>query len=298
MYNNFLMVERRVNTPEIGLWKGPNIVVSQHIILPPKTVSSVEVPVIIRPDSLPPKKDWNLGTTIPIKVSVRSRAAQAGVDMEDRIGSELFLQRQNNNYKNKPFEAKVGVINRAARPLEFLSGTGLFRLYAEKDTTIRGFTLEKMFQDGKIKIAGEKGNDWEWAFDKEGEMPIGIYIKINANNRKWLPPSGRPLLVDDKVKDYRRMLDIYLKNVPLGIRDNLLWIGETARLTLKGVNGVLDQVTQSHLTAEDSRGFGTQINSRLIDDGTDWPIRVEIFSETTWGKMPNFVRMRFIKSHQ
>ncbi|MDP2637969.1 MAG: hypothetical protein Q8P26_02830 [Candidatus Levybacteria bacterium] len=287
------MVERGVNTPEIGLWKGPNIVLAERTVIPPKTI--VEVPVIVYPESLPLKKDWSLGTVFPLKVSVRSRFAQAGLDIDDKTGNELLSQ---SNGSTKPFKSNVKVISRVERPIEGLAETGLFRLYAQKKPFLTGYPLEKMAKDERIKIDGKKGDGWEWAFDEEGRSPIGIYIRINDNNRKWMPPSLKPLLVDDKVKDYRRLLDTELEDVPLGLKEDILWIGETVKVTLGGVNGILDQVTHTHLNPNSSRGFGKQINSRLIDEETDWAIRVEILSKTTWREMPNFVRMRFIKSRQ
>lgn len=290
------MIEIRSYTPEHGLWIGKNIQIAKHVIVLPN--SPVEIPVLLNPDGFPPKKDWHLGKTFPLKVSVRSRFAQGGLDIDDETGNALLAQilvHQNGNGL-KPFEASVKVINRAARPMEILSETELFRLYAQKDPPLKGHALERMFIDKKIEIAGKKGVDWEWALDVDGKTPIGVYIKINADNRRWIPshPENEPLLIDDKAKDYREILDTYLQDVPLGSEDKILWIGETPRLTLKGVYGILDQVTHTHFDRDSSKGFGRQINSRLIDEDSDWPIRVEISSKTTWGKMPNFVRMQFI----
>lgn len=289
------MREKLSNSSEMGLWKGPNISVAEHIIIPSRTDYPVDVPVLVTPDSFPPKKNWNLGKVVPLKVSVRSRFAQPGLDIDDEMGNMLL---NDNGSRDEPHKTVVKVTNRCMRPIEILSGTGLFRLYAERDSALKGYSLERMLLDEKIKIAGKKGVDWEWAFDADGKTQIGIYIKINPNNRRWIPPHpiNEPLIIDDRAEDYRGILDAFLESVPLGSKEKLLWIGETARLSLRGVNGILDKVTHTHLNPDDSNGFGTQINSRLIDEKSDWAVRVEILSETTWRKMSNFVRMRFVKS--
>lgn len=288
------MSERRVYAPEMGLWKGENIGVAEHTVIP-HTTSPVEVPVVIFQNNRPSRGDWYLGQRIPLKVSVRSKFAQAGLDIDHINPNDLLLKGLR---RGESFETSVEVINRGSQPIETLPGTGLFRLYAEKSPALKGYALEKLLQDGKIKIAGSREAEWDWAFDEDGTTPIGIYVNINAGNRRWMPPhpDNKPLVIDDKVKDYRGVLDSYLEDVPLGRQDDILWIGETARLTLKGVNGVLDQVTHTHLDPDNSIGFGKQINSRLIDENTDWRIRVEILSKTTWGKMPNFARIRFFRT--
>lgn len=281
-------------------WKGPDVRITTDILLN----ATAKVPILIYPESLP-SMDCLYPNNLPfLHGSVRSRWAQLGVDLEEELGSRiagaLVASRDPKDSITSPFFGEVVLHNRAARSIHIPKGSRIFRFYYDaKGSALSGEELIYDFTSGNIKVEGEPGKDWVWAYGSEDSRRddniIGMHVKINPRGRRWIPPDVDSVVtVDDSADDYRTKIDEFLVPVP-HTQEAILWVGQTNRITLSSVEAVLDRETLSNIDVNARRlTRGYQINSRLIDDGkTNWPVRVEILSPTKRSAISNFVTFHF-----
>ena len=301
------MLERLSRNVEGKFWKGPDIVTSQDVTVYRHT----NVPIIITPDSVPPLFGLPPEALSYAKTSVRSRYAQAGIDLHDDIGGQIAQWIVENHKQtldggiHEQFETRAFVFNRCARPIFIQKGTKLFRFFYEfSKSSPRGKDLISLVESGEIKIDGKYGSDWMWSYNQIGsgeENIVGISIRIKSEGRKWIPPhpDNQPIIVGEEEGNYRKKIDTLLVPVPQDKREKL-WIGETVSVSLgKSLEAILDKAVLKNPKNITLETLGLQTNSRLIDGGkTKWPIRVEVLSSTTPEDMPNFVYLHFIKSGQ
>ena len=293
------MAERLRHNIEGRLWKGSDVVTTRPIIL--NQSQSTAVIVVITPDSLRPHDSFFPKSPDSLQVSTRSRLAQVGLEVhginKDSVPQDVRASWKNLNGNMLTFEAAVDVTNHCKRPIRLDKDFPMFRFFHESsDSVLKGKTLASIFAEGSLRIEGEEGADWELSHRN------GLFVRINSQGRKWIPPDrdNKPIVIDDSTLegvDYRGKLDPLLRPIPR-VEEKILWIGETPRITLSEDLEVILGKSAFH-DYRDIRGdtTGIQINSRLIDGGkTDWAIRVEILSPTNPDKMPNFVHMRVVKN--
>lgn len=202
---------------------------------------------------------------------------------EQRFGTEeVFCRKKKDGIRFDPDEpviVNMELRTHAARPLSLPAETGLFRFYdLNPNNKIKGLELMNLINDNQIQINGQLENEsWMWATQKN--LTTGIFVKINANQRMWVPPhpNNEPILVPENGTHYRQIIDELLEPVPLDGK-NRLWIGETPKLTLPaGIHAVLAPNT-FRFKHNGNIEKGYHIKSRLIDADSNWPIRVEVIS--------------------
>ena len=295
------MVERLSQSVENKFWKGTDVQVATDVFLNTAT----RIPILIHPESLPPMDSLGPNNLYFLHGSVRSRWAQLGVDLEEEVGPRiagaLVASIGPKNKVTSPFFGEVVLHNRAARSIHIPKGSKIFRLYYDvKESALFGKDLIHAFTSGNIKIEGESGRDWAWAYgsedSREDDNIVGMHVRIDSRGRRWIPPDANNIAVtvDDSMPDYRTKIDELLVPIPR-TQETILWVGQTNKVTLSSVEAVLDRQTRSNIDVSARRlTRGYQINSRLIDDGrTNWPVRVEILSPTTRSAISNFVTFHF-----
>jgi hypothetical protein len=298
------MVERLSRSIENKFWKGPDVQVATDVFLN-TAARTARIPILIHPESLPPMDGLVPDNFYFLHGSVRSRWAQLGVDLEEEVGPRiagaLVASVGSKDKVTSPFFGEVVLHNRASRPIHIPKGSRIFRLYYDvKESALFGKDLIHAFTSENIKIEGEFGRDWAWAYggeDSRGDDNIvGMHVRIDPRGRRWIPPDADNIAVtvDDSIPDYRTKIDELLVPVP-HTKETILWVGQTNKITLSSVEVVLDRQTRSNINVNAKRlTRGYQINSRLIDDGrTNWPVRVEILSPTTRSAISNFVTFHF-----
>ena len=295
------MVERLSRSVENEFWKGPDVQAATDVVLN----GVARIPILIHPEGLPRMDDLSREDFHFLHGSVRSRWAQLGVDLEEdiglRIAKALVTSVGTKDKVISPFFGEVVLHNLAARSIRIPKGARVLRLYYDiKESALFGRDLIHAFTSGNIKIEGEFGKDWVWAYhredSRENDNIVGVHVRVNSRGRRWIPPDtdNIAVTVDDSIPDYRTKIDELLVPLP-HTRERILWIGQTKKVTLSSVEAVLDRETRSNIDVS-ARHLtkGYQINSRLIDDGrTDWPVRVEILSPTTKSTISNFVTFHF-----
>lgn len=235
------MVERLSQSVENKFWKGLDVEAATNIFL--KTAT--RIPILIRPESLPPMDGLDPNHLYFLHGSVRSRWAQLGVDLEEEVGPKiagaLVASVGSKDKVTSPFFGEVVLHNRAARSIHIPKGSRIFRLYYDiKESALFGRDLVYAFTSGNIKIEGEFGRDWAWAYGGETSRVedniIGVHVRIDSRGRRWIPPDtdNIPITVDDSMPGYRTKIDELLVPIPR-TQETILWVGQTSKITLSSV---------------------------------------------------------------
>lgn len=250
-------------------------------------------------------------------MSVRSRYAQLGLDVPDYPVVDqipkILRQIKHGERPHGPFDVLTCVINHSARQINLPEGTRLFRLYSNSfDNFVLGDNLVKLVESGEIKISGEQGKDWDWNYDSRdfriNNPPFAYWreiarvtgIRIRVKPIGWIPPdrNAQPIKIDDETRTYRREIAKLLKPIPEDDRQ-ILWIGETiSPITIsQSLDAIIGRDVLPHLEQDYPGEHGLHINSRLIDGGTNWPVRVEILSATKPDRIPTFITLYLARSN-
>ena len=267
------------------LWKGVDVAtVYNSVVFPQRTSKHT---LLFTPDALPPYID----DFRDLSVSVRSRLSQHAIDVdEEGLLSQLA---QALKTEQAPFPLTVDLTNYGTRPIRLPEGTKFLRLFTDSERhAITGGALQQLVFSKDIQIDGEAGVDWIWKSDEEDAS--GIYVRIMPDSLVWIPPdykNSTPITVDTE-NGSRDKINLLLEPAP--IRTQTFWIGETRNVAL-GVNveGIIGKPVRIE---EDGtvRSSGRHLNSRLIDGGTDWRVRVEVVSSTLADQVPNYVSFYFV----
>lgn len=297
-----IISERRISKgPEGGLWRGPDIEAAETVVIPPNQI--ISVPFTLYPHHLPPISLFDPQAprdSSGLHFSMRSRWAQLGINAETSVIYEIADASTKRN-GHRSFIAEIPIKNHGARAVKIVKGAKVFRLYSySKEQTARGSELGELVEKGDIKIEGREGIDWEWDRNEKG-APVGIYVVIRPDSIMWIPPdsNAQPLVVDERVHDYRQVINTLLQPAPLTDKP-ILWIAETPKITLStSVDAILAR--EVVIFGEGGLPVATeliQINSRLVDRRkTDWPVRLEIVGPTAaiGGDKLAYVRFSFMK---
>jgi len=306
------------NIPGKGLWKGPDVHVSEDTLLQPSPSydSWVNIEVTITRDNLPPLDGACIDDLSFLFGSLKSRRAQSGVDLYELPGNVLAQQIEktaySREYKNKPpinshgdpvlnyseiiqslyeqeyhglikffnvpYEGIVLVANRAAKPIRLDKGMGLFRFFLPLSAPVSGKELLGLLKEGEIYIDGERGTDWN-VIEDEG-LAVGVMVKVDPQSEKWIIDQGEdPIYISDTDQNYRKNLDQTMS--PLPKNRPVLCIGETPRTQLsERVEGVIHKATSPTIDGNNwLYGANYHSNSYLVDAGSNWRIRTEIFGK-------------------
>lgn len=239
------------------------------IQIPPRTAQPVEVTVV------------NFSRLEGSKhgVSVRSRAAQTGFDLDTDQGHII----PHAYFRGEP-TTTVLVKNLSTRPLILPAGTDFLVPYSTYgDAFLKGDELKKLIRSGSIGIDGKKDIDWKyWREERHPNEISGIEFKINPASRTWIPPhpDNLPLSIPSGM-DSREFRDELAKDlVPIPLFDqDFLCIAETSGILHlpNNITGFIDRDLEQNQT---------QINAPFIFGGNtkQWPVRVE--NEIKKGKKP------------
>lgn len=261
--------ERLRGTSERPFWVGEDLALRRGIIVPARGYQIAEV--LLNLHELPDNPS-------NLDISIRSRYVQLGLDVEyseDPITPALM-------YDEDVVIARLRVNNYAPISAVLLEETPFCRFYRVGERNIEGEDLDARLNDD-ITIAGEKGS-WEKLRDETGK-PIGIRFYIDPATRRRILPIGRPIVLNFN-GNYREEIDKYAKPIEPNPNESF-WFGQTyAQIELKnGTIGIIQDVPGAY-----------HLHSRLIEGGTNWPIRVEMVSATLSTQIPQHVDMVFQKA--
>ena len=258
-------------------WAGENLTTAEEYLLPAydfdkrgqNPLAKVKVKVNLR--HFPPGINSYEAAQLLDNVSTRSRFAMTGLEFYS------FFEFQKNEWeaikKGEERVIDISAINLSARPLQIAKGTEVFRLYTGHGAKLwREKKLVAKIKSGEIRIDGLSSENLVFDHDYKG---VADGLKVPIDNWRWIPPSSEPILIDDKVKNYRDYIDS-LSEPFQGETKPVLWIAETPKVSLSpGISATLE----TSLGSLDSiYGWALQIHSLVIDPGSDWKIRVEGFS--------------------
>lgn len=269
------------------IWKSPDFSIATEVILQPGRTQNI--PVIV--PSLDPFTPRVLSYG---EFSVRSRYAQFGIDI---LHSAAKLIGETQEVVKAELMVSVPIRNHSARPVNLPEGTRLFRFFmTPANASLDREKLLEMVENGKVRVGGERGRDWEVLFTEK----IGkLWLKLDPYKILWMPPhpDSTPITIPDQPGiDYRTLVDGFLEAGPISEK-TIHWVGETvSQLGLNSeVSAIIDRIPlgRDALLAHGSE----HINSLLLDGGSpEWPIRTELLSSTSPGKIPEYILLRFLKS--
>lgn len=283
--------------PERRFWKGPDVETLKDVTIPPLGVGIV-------PIFLPEQTRLELEVSLKEhpgdrkRVSVRSRYAHAGLDVDSRIVERII----NRSFWQSPREGshiiQVPIRNHATWPVHLREGTHLFRFFVDPGMDcIKGEKLISLLRNGDFRTGGGK---LYFRDDGESQEEMGVFIPIDPESRRRIrPDSQEPIVIDDQMSDYRRFLERFLAPLPFSTaKEDCFWIGETAHVTLpSSVDAIIDGVVRIDERGRIRRESGRHTNSTLIDGGrTNWGIRVEVVSSIAAQLIPNYLALRFIEA--
>lgn len=307
--NRGTLIEQRFASEFTGhFFKGADMVTAADVtIVPERNVFWSRVPILVPRNALPALDKFPTINNYPIQTlmyfdaTMRSRYAQLGIDVKrpaEEIALSLFQQGYD-SWASIPevFESEITVGNRSQRPITLGRNSQFLRFfYTNRETElVRGKELVDFVKNGGVAIGGTFGVDWGWSNDRYATGDYddvgGLLLRIKPDQRRWIPPhpANKPIQIDDKTKRYRQEIDRrYLEDVASaqGHLGQIIFIAETNELTLdQSVNAVIDRNTTYDMVSLQSHFYvpGTHIESRLIDGGSNWGIRVEIETRAEGG---------------
>ncbi len=268
------------------LWVGNNISTAENGMFAPHATTMVGVTCNTQdfPDS-------RLFSLQDIRrngfLSFRSRYAQLGLHTDSSVVMNNALSRYQAALASRQdrFNFEVPVSNLSGAPIVIQKDTGLARFYMQPEEFVKNSELRSLMQN-QIIIDGKEGRDW--AYYREPNMhgipqETGIMLRIKDQGRLYIPEGDEPiLLANNPDNDYRAEVGRFLQPVErLGdYREPILWIGETAPIALGDtVTAIIDKDTYPTSNGRTPNITPSlHIESRLIDPGSIWPIRIEVFS--------------------
>lgn len=275
---------------EDAVYKSSDIATTKDITLPPTRdydsgpfgLSHTLVPITLNKQHFP---NLDYPPDLLIEPSTRSRAAQIGIHVEHinfpgdsggQVPPEVWQKISN----GESVVAQAYVINYAPHPIQIPAGTSLFRNFCRiSGARLEEDSLIKALQDGRIRIDGTQGEDWEWCLWKNYQRIIGIHMKLDPEKRWYFPESDEPIRFPAG-PNFRATIEAMMEPMPGTIDRKIFWVGQTktALHLSKGIDAVVSDGAQIGHPAfdPDPEMLGLHTRSPLLDGGrTDWPIKVE-----------------------
>lgn len=280
-------------------WTSIDIHNTEETVLPPGRLTTI--PILLTRDVFPPTPDLLPAITPYLSISVRSRMAISGVHIagfssatDSRLNT-LTNQEWQHIHTGERVEAHLIAINVSARPLVIPEHMGIFRFFSGNElmTPLNAHEIEHAMTSGAIHIQG----DHEVIQDQNG---VSVLVRLSSFWQKWIPPAKEPLTIPTG-ENYRGVLDTYLQDIPLE-NETRLWLGKTPHLTFDStIAGVLSPTLYTNGNGnhiKQPRHVGMQIESRLIDPGTDWEVIIEGYGPTSFLKKDPWVSFQFVRSYR
>ena len=277
--------EGQLRDPE-QLWVGENLSTAENMTFPPFATTKVDVNCNV--DNFP---DASIFSIQEIRrsgfLSFRSRYAQLGLHTDSSVVMNDAMHRYlaAKAVKSDTFDFSVPVSNLSGAPIVITKDTGLARFYMQPEQFVKNQELQSLMKN-EIAIDGREGREWKY-FREPNAVGIpettGIMLRIKDQGRLYIPEGVEPIiLANGPDNDYRAEVGRFLKPVEeLGdYSEPFLWIGETPEIMLGDtVTAIIDRETYpTSLGPTPNRIPSLHIESRLVDPGSAWPIRLEVFS--------------------
>lgn len=264
-----------------SLYKTPDIPTLENATIPPG--ETVDVRFGFNPSILQILQWVPLQALDYMSVSVRSRWAQAGLDIGNENGNAQLRRGPGNNFdfweRKHVYVASMPVSNLSRRPIRIEEGSRLFRLYWLNPQNRLGTSeILGAIRSGDVRVEGDDWRIHSTTNPSTGEETAYLYVPVFARTFRAVDPDNvEPFTISDSSPTFgRRDVDQQLKPVKPHQGKQLL-IGETPSIFLaKHLNGELHFATENPITGAKSKHG----NSRLLDGGvTDHNVRVEISTE-------------------
>lgn len=291
-----------LRNPEL-LWSGKDVKLVHDTFFKPH--DEVEALVECRVEDFPNPRIW---TPQQIRrranLSFRSQNAQSGLHSDSsRSIIEALQEYQKAVFQGRQtFEFVIPVWNHFGSPIGIEEGNGLARFYMEPERYVRNGELRNIvgrLRDKKdIEVDGVEGVDWKFHTEQNnsgGEDETGIALRIKDEGRLYIPDSSSPIILGKGSEHYRIKLARHLVDAKKrgNLHEDFLWIGETSKLKMsKRVTAIIDR-DAVHEVNSPSLIPGLHLESRLIDPGSAWPIRVEVISPLEGDRRVDWVLFRF-----
>jgi len=275
------------------LWRGSALEIAQPTIVHKTAKASF----ILESRHLPFDGDISPSVLSELLIHIRSRYALVGLDTPiDRVFKSHSKQSMPKNGEREIIE--LIMINHGARPVELPKGAKPFHFFLIPPASyIQGEELEEMVgnEEGKaVYVQGSEGKDWSIDYEttQAGErLATGLYLRIDPEERFWIPPSEDPIRLPDEEKttfqDVREFLLAYvfkkIDDPEFPMHRNGMWIGKGPHLTLDPDI----YVKLNHQGYEQRNGgfykVGMQTHSPLLEGGrTKHHPLVEIRGPANW----------------
>ncbi len=278
-------------------WKGENVVTAPNLPGNILRVGFNIVPIWVSPEAFHPDIHNN---PTQFSISIRSRFAQLGIGARSDSIKRLLhsLEHPGVNSATRGFESEIMIINHSTREIEIPPNVGLYRIF-RPNAPLEGPQFYDLVNN-QIIIDGKKGVEWEYEYDHSG-VEKGLRVLIEPE-RFWIPSAEKdlpPILINTANNHFKERyeIDTLFRPIPRTAR-KILWIGQTPHIKLApDIEAVLDPNVYPEKGKEINwRKLGHHIDSHLIDGGSDWPIRVEVYSPTKSSSIPNYVLFTFYNS--
>lgn len=268
-----LAAKERLTQKSPGIWLGPHIATEK-----PVKISSGDL-TLVRINGLddlrrqiPPSYRNSLETTM------RSRYAQLGGEFLPMTGKLLKDALEDSRAPNS---VSLPFVNHSQAPLVIDPGE-ICRVYSRNGPPIMGEQLERLINEGKIRLSGDRGQDWWVAKDKDNR-PIGVGMLLDPNEL-WIPPRSEPVRPNGATtttfrKDLRDSMEEIEPGNPAVIRigETLSDLGFAEDLVALIDKDVIETTDPSTLRLANP----AHIACRVLYGGypkKDWPIKFETLS--------------------
>lgn len=301
------LVHRTKELDHLGdtLWRGPALTVAETTLI--SDIASV--PFVLEPRNLPFNGDVSLTAIRQLQVHIRSRYAHVGLDVLFDTGDQLVstLLRRGGVPRRKPTEVYFVLVNHCATPVELRAGSQPFHFfYIPEAAYIKGGELkgiviglngeERDMSGKKVIIKGHQGVHWNWYEESTGRgerVVNGIYMRIDPNDRYWIPKSNIPIRLSEtgtfqEARDY--LFTNHFKSATdaeFPLPKNGLWVGKLPYLTLiSDVYAVLDPDAFYDVRGREFHKVGLQTHSPLLEGKrTNHYPHVEIKGPADWARV-------------
>lgn len=286
------MVRSEVLTPaqKEHFWKSEDLRIAHEVLIPPFASKTAVVEI----DEATRRFLESASDLQRVKPGIRSRFAHIGMNIAVRD-----LESQVGEFDDQSDSVVVEIENHVPRPIIVREGSPFMRFfYDPASLIIKGQDLQRAVGEGRIKLRGNRGVDWEWATNDIGEIS-GVFLRIDTDTIKTIPPyPSTPIEIDPTAPKFRQRMDgIY---VPAPESDNpFWWIAETSIVMGldPSIEGILDtRVLNSIDSPPLDSSVGYQTNSQIFDSDRNHRMRVEIVGVTTPNRRANFVKTHFLQN--
>jgi len=290
------MIERKLYESNEGFWVTPDVSVLHDSIINPGEIKRVQLII----DDRTRKLIRGVSNPKNIKTTIRSRYAHIGLNTVDH---DLVQERTMDLVAKVRSDELVDEVdfmlqNHSQRKIALNAGDPILRFFnLDYELILKNRELIDAISNGKIKLTGDIGKDWDLAADDDGHISR-ILLRIKEGSRRWVAknPANEPISIDPVISGFRNAIDELFEPVPQ-TEQHVFHILETeSDLTLNSdIEGVLSPILLRSLEFPDMME-GFQTSSRLMDSLSDHQIRLEFVAPTSLEKRANAVSFQFLSN--